>query len=163
MKEIPLTKGAAALIDDEDYELVRRYKWQLLDHGKRQYATTTYSVKNRTKHIYMHRLIMGFPKGKEVDHINFDGLDNRRLNLRSCSKSQNHFNLRKRKSASRFKGVVLVPSTGKWHARIKIDGKTKHLGTYSSEEDAALAYDNMALQIAGEFALLNFPSMKAAM
>jgi hypothetical protein len=158
MKEIPLTKGGVALVDDEDFALVNQYKWQLLDHGKRQYAFTTYSVKNRTKHIYMHRLIMGFPKGKEIDHINFNGLDNRRsTNLRVCSKSQNHFNIRKSISFSRFKGVSWDPVNEKWYARIKINGKGKFLGRHSSEEEAAIAYDNMARELIGEFAILNFP------
>lgn len=163
MKEIKLTKGEVALIDDCDYDLISRYKWQLLNHGKRKYAYTTYSVKNRTQHIYMHRLIMDTPKGMEVDHINFNGLDNRRANLRNCSKSQNHFNFRKAKSTSIYKGVTLVPSTGKWHARIKINQKTIHLGTYVEEVDAAKVYDKAAIELAGEYAILNFPLVKAVM
>jgi len=160
MIKIPLTKNQFALIDEIDYPLISQYRWFCLDHGKRQYAQATYSVKNKTKHIYMHRMIMGFPEGKEIDHINFNGLDNRRENLRICSKSQNHFNIRKSKSASKYKGVIAVPSTGKWSARIKIDGKKTHLGTFLNEVDAAKAYDKAATELIGEYAILNFPKFK---
>ena len=166
MIKIPLTKNQFALIDEIDYPLISQCginRWFCLDHGKRQYAQATYSVKNKTKHIYMHRLIMGNPKGKEIDHINFNGLDNRRENLRICSKSQNHFNIRKSKSASKYKGVIAVPSTGKWAARIKVDGKKIHLGTFVNEADAGRAYDRAAIQYGGEFAFLNFPENKKAM
>lgn len=105
----------------------------------------------------MHRLILGASKGDpDVDHVDGDGMNNRRSNLRVASRSQNMGNQRTRCGAktSRFKGVSLLPN-GRWHAQIKVNGKTKFLGAYAEETDAATAYDRAARAAFGEFARTN--------
>ena len=89
MKEISLTKGLVAIIDDEDFERVSRYKWVSLKNKRTVYASRSSDLKGGKKTMYMHRFIMNPPSDMQVDHINGDGLDNRRVNLRVCTQSQN--------------------------------------------------------------------------
>jgi hypothetical protein len=111
-------------------------------------------------HIYMHHFILGV-KGVIVDHINGNGLDNRKSNLRICTHKQNCRSSRKRKkSVSKYKGVHWCRKTKKWVAQIGLDGRTKHLGYFKIEKNAALAYDRAAVKYFGEFALLNFQNHK---
>jgi len=112
-----------------------------------------------------HRLVMGLQKGDgfEVDHINHNGLDNRRSNLRVCSKKQNQLNRRPDSgSTSEFKGVHWSKTRNKWYARIHLNGNDKHIGVFISEIDAARAYDRYAAEHFGEFAYLNFPQLQSA-
>lgn len=160
MRKIALSKNKIALIDDEDYPLISKYNWFVLKVGNRYYAQTTKYHNKKNKHIYMHRLIMGSPKGMDIDHINHNTLDNRRPNLRICTRSQNHFNRLKYPSASKYKGVSRIKSTGQWRARIKINRKEIHLGSFWDERDAAKVYDQAAQKYFGKYALLNFPKMK---
>ncbi len=106
----------------------------------------------------MHRMIMAALPGQPVDHADGDGLNNQRHNLRLCTTSQNNYNGRKRHDgkASRFKGVQ--KKNGRWRAYIYRAGRTAHLGMFDTEEEAARAYDRMAVQLAGPFARPNFPS-----
>lgn len=152
MKTIKLTKGQFAIVDDEDFEFLNQWKW-FASKDK----NTFYANKRHGKTILqMHRLIMNPKKGEVIDHINLNGLDNRKKNLRICSPKENIRNAPKRmKATSKFKGVYLPSGKDKWRATIRIDGKKKNLGTFASELEAAIAYNNAALKHFGEFAYLN--------
>jgi hypothetical protein len=153
MKEILLTKGKVALVDDEDFEELSKHKWYCSD---RDYAARHGAGHNR-RHIYMHREIMHTPPGMVTDHINHNKLDNRKSNLRVCTDLQNARNSTYRpNNTSGFKGVSLRKKYGTWSADIKINYFHKFLGYFSSPEEAAHAYDNAAKEIYGEFAKTNF-------
>ena|SRR3990167_1812801 len=149
------------LIDDEDFPIISKYKWFAFHSGKRlKYALSTSRSFSGEK-IFMHRLILGFPE-KQIDHINCDGLDNRKSNLRLCTSQQNKWNQRKREiGSSRFRGVRKSSKSNSWQAGITVSYKRMHLGSYKSEEDAARVYDRAANKYYGEFAYLNFPLEKA--
>lgn len=154
MKEIKLTQGQVALVDDDDYGWLVQWKWQALRSSTKYYATRMDRTNGLTC-IYMHRAIMSAPLGMEVDHINGDGLDNRRSNLRLCTGLENHFNLRKIKPAtSKYKGVCVSPE-GYITAYAYENDRTVYIGRFKTEEDAALAYNEATLKIHGEFARLN--------
>lgn len=156
MKEIPLTKNMTAIVDDEDFESISKFKW-CYDHTG--YAVRTFGPRKKQKKVSMHREIMNADFGVICDHINGNKLDNRRENLRKCSARQNSQNRKKRKDAhgSLFKGVsVRMMARGKvFSARIKIGKLNKRLGSFQSEIDAALAYNSAAIAAWGEFAKLN--------
>jgi len=152
MVEIPLTRGKVAIIDDEDYELVSQYKWYAMKMGNgKLYAASKF---NR-RVVYMHRLLM-LHSIVEVDHINGLTLDNRRLNLRVVTRSQNSMNKQKQlNSTSKYKGVCWHSRDRRWQARITLDNKTRSLGYFSTEEEAAQAYNLAASNLFGEYAKLN--------
>ena len=108
------------------------------------------------KKVYLHRLIMGFPKNKIVDHINGNKLDNRKSNLRICTQRQNAWNSIKKELgvSSKYKGVHFYKRTGKWQSSIQA-GKRLHLGFFDTEKEAAKAYDFMAKKLRGEYANTN--------
>lgn len=146
--KVAMTKGMFALVDADDYPLVSQTVWLPHPGGRNMYAAR--SSDRRT----MHTLITGWPL---TDHINGNGLDNRRANLRQATVAQNQWNarLRKQVKTSQFKGVYL--RSGKyWVAAIKLGGKTRYLGAHGTEAAAALAYDAAAREMFGEFAALNF-------
>ena len=157
MREIPLTQGRVALVDNADYEWLSQYKWTWVDADSRKgYATHYYRTGKRVSAISMHRLIMEPPDGLQVDHINGDGLDNRRENLRLCTQGQNLRNqVGRQNRVSEWKGVVLHKPSGKWMAQIGIDRRKIYLGYYETPELAALAYNEAALKYHGDFARLN--------
>lgn len=162
MRTIPLTKGKKAIIDDEDYDEISQHKWCFCGG----YAVR--GIIGRNKLISMHRQIMrrqlkAAGSGHEIDHRNHDGLDNRRRNLRVCTRGQNTHNRKnviRRGGTSRFKGVCKHTLTGYWRATIKIGDKQIHLGFYNSEVDAAYVYDNAAREYFGEFACTNFTEIR---
>lgn len=158
MKTIPLTQGKVALVDDADYADLARYKWYATKKGGPWYAKRN-SPRTGGRHhaILLHRVLLDAPPGLEVDHINGNGLDNRRANLRLATHAENQYNRRPLGGTSRFKGVCWNREHGKWRAAIRTGGKDLYLGYYATEEDAARAYDAAALQYFGVFARLNFP------
>ena len=158
MKEIPLTRGKVALVDDEDYVDVSRFKWYAHTNYRVFYAIRNITIAGKRKAVKLHRYIMRAPDGVEVDHLNGDGLDCQRANMRLCSRSENQQNTPAyRGNGSGFKGVERFDGGEKWRARIRVDGKQRHLGLFNSKEDAARTYDVAARLYFGEHARLNFP------
>jgi hypothetical protein len=155
MKEIPLTKGQVALVDDEDYEMLDRYKWQAsYDPKLRSYYAIRKTSVNPRKNIRMHRVILSVPFGLYVDHRNHNTLDNTRANLRVCTRSQNAANMVKILGGlSDYKGVKKEGQ--RWVSTININGKHLHLGCFGTEEEAAFSYDEAAVHYFGEFARTN--------
>lgn len=154
MKQIPLSQGRIALVDEADFERLSVWKWCVHNCG---YAVRNGRGDNIGKTILMHRVILDAPPDLEVDHINTNRLDNRRANLRLCSKMQQQGNRWKPKGAfsSCFKGVSKPADTQRWRAQIKNNRKAVHLGWFDSEREAAIAYNKAALEYFGEFARLN--------
>ena len=151
---IPLTRGTFAVVDTNNLRMLNLHRWHIIiTKERKRYATR----EEKGKTIYMHREIMNAPDGMEVDHINGNGLDNRRGNLRLCTKAQNQMNSAKRTGKSSiFKGVFWYKITGQWRAAIKIARKDIHIGYFDTELEAAEAYDKKALELFGEFAKPNF-------
>lgn len=153
MKEIPLTQGKVAIVDDEDYEWLSQWKWCIDFRGyaiRYDYSTGVQRV------VKMHRAILAddLKPGLVCDHVNRDKLDNRRGNLRACTQSENNRNSTSRRgSSSRYIGVSAYRE--RWKAQIQLSGCKKSLGTFSCEQDAALAYNRAARELFGEFANLN--------
>lgn len=158
-KLIPLTQGYHAIVDASDYDWISQYTWHMAP-GNRGYKYAATNIKIEGKHRYrirkMHSIIMDTPKGMSVDHINGNGLDNRRTNLRVCTHKQNCQSKIKRKiGASSYKGVTWDKEQNKWRVKIGIDYKRIDLGRFDSEKDAAKAYNEAAIKHFGEFAYLN--------
>ena len=154
MAEIILATGERVLVDDEDFEQLNHYKWSLSEG----YAITTWKENGRFKSMRMHRLIMNTPAGMECDHIHHNTLDNRKSELRNTPKSGNQGNrvANRNGKTSQFKGVCFRASRNKWVAQLRNGLKTKWLGHFDEEIDAARAYDKAAKAYFGEFALTNF-------
>mgnify|MGYP001591247148 FL=1 len=144
--EIPLSQGKTALIDDEEIPLVQRYRWCAVyaKHTKSYYAVS--SMKSKTgdwRNMRMHRLIMNCPKDKQVDHINHDTLDNRKINLRIVNNAENNQNRRAQSgSKSEIRGVTWRADTQKWHVRVELNGKKHCFGQYLNLKDAEMAAKN---------------------
>lgn len=153
---VPLTRNAVALIESADAELVGPFTWVLSSGAKRpDYAVT----RSTGATVYLHRLILGAGAGDFVDHINRDGLDCRRSNLRFATPQGNMANVaRRRSNPCPFKGVRPRCDGKKWTARVQFNGRGIHLGSFDTAEDAARAYDAKAVELFGEFAGLNFPA-----
>lgn len=155
MKQILLTQNKAALVDDEDYDRVRVFKW----HAYRDPDSGTWYAASwqSGQKIKLHRFVLGLRYGEalEVDHRDSNGLNNLKTNLRKASHAENMRNRSiQRNNTSGFKGVCR--DRLKWKAYIKSNGKMLHLGVFLKPEDAANAYDVKARQLYGEFARLNF-------
>ncbi len=160
MKEIKLTKGKVALVDDEDYPELSKWSW-FANPGKNDnfYAARRMSLGNsKSKIVLMHRVILNITDTKtKVDHEDHNGLNNQRYNIRPCTTSQNNMNtVAQKKSTSKFLGVSWAKEKNKWLACIGVNHKTVYLGRYFNEEDAAKAYDEAAKKHFGKFANLNF-------
>lgn len=155
MKNITLTQGKTTLVDDADYEWLNQWKWCAVHINRYWYASRTEGF--RGQYISMHRLIIGVPQGLLFDHLNNNGLDNQRHNLRICTQAENTHNQmrQQRNKSSKFKGVYWHKPTNKWRAIIKINMKRLYLGNYTHEKDAAIAYNKAAIKCHGEFAKLN--------
>ncbi len=159
MKEIPLTQGKVALVDDEDYErLAAMGKWCVDKDGYAikgiRFRCT--SGKSCVKIIRMHREILNFPEGLQVDHIDGNVLNNKKSNLRLCTNRENSMNQSKSKrSKNKFKGISIDKRTNRVYAQICVNGKRIHIGTFSDDIEAARAYNKAAAHYFGEFAKLN--------
>jgi hypothetical protein len=151
MKTLHLTKGYVTQVDNDTYKWAKQLKWCASD------SNGVYAMHGGSPTILLHRLIMGAQPGQEVDHIDGDGLNNRKRNLRICTKAQNQRNQRPQKGGtSVYKGVYWHKDGKKWRGQIKLNGKTIYLGSFDNELDAAKVYDLAALKYHGEFANLNF-------
>lgn len=158
MKRIKLTQGKFALVDNGDYDWINQNKWYYL---KALYGSG-YAVRSKNGvRLFMHREIVK-PNGSswvlQVDHIDGNGLNNQRKNLRTCLPNQNRYNLRKRSdNTSGFKGVSWNKTCSKWSATIACRKEKYVIGYFENKIDAAKAYDQRATRLFGEFAQLNFP------
>lgn len=161
--EINLSRGMVAIVDSDDFERLSQYKWCAVRHGQigSWYPQTNIGKKPNCTTIKMHQLIMQAPLGFEIDHKNRNGLDNRKNNLRICSRSQNLANKEKRKgTSSKFKGVDFYnpkhyQAKKNWRARIRVEKKLKCIGYFTTEAEAAKAYNEAAIKAFGEFSCLN--------
>ena len=163
-RKIPLTRGKFAIVDPEDYPRLAKHKWQLAKSPTGSYAVRWQRNPNKTtrKRIWMHRQVIHIPGHLLCDHINRNSLDNRKANLRPATVSQNLCNRPKTKSKTRskYKGLEWDRTQRKWKARIQINNRKIYLGSFTSEIDAARAYDRAAMKYHREFANLNFPQKK---
>lgn len=155
-REIPITKNKIAIVSEEDYGWVHRWKWHYHSCG---YAARRKSVKEGRQTVFMHQEIARrayheCPDGCVTDHINRDPLDNRRSNLRYVTHAVSALN-RGPFGNRRFIGVHRDTTSGKWAARISRKGEMWFLGLYDDEEEAAYVRDQAALQIHGKYACLN--------
>lgn len=158
MKEIQLTKGKVALVDDEDFEYLNQWKWQACQKRNNKYyvGRTDYKVKGKKNRIWMHRLIMKPFENFIIDHIDGNGLNNQKNNLRICTHSQNLMNRCKNiNNTSGYKGVVYNKLDKKYRAKIYFNSKCISLGRYINPIDAARAYNQAAQKYHGEYAQLN--------
>lgn len=164
-RTIPLTYGKEAIVDATDYEWLSKRRCYAVEKSGRWYAAV---VQYRGKHLQhqptqsigMHRLILNAPPGFQVDHINGDGLDNRRSNLRLATYSQNQANRHTRifTNTSGYRGVSFKKQDRRWRAQITVEGRYQHLGYFNTPEEAARAYDRAFYEAFGEYATLNFPA-----
>jgi len=155
IRYIALTQGKYAIVDAADYEWLNQWKWCAMFRGSKVYAMRV----ERGKTILMHREIMKPPQGMVVDHIDGNGVNNRRVNMRNCTQRQNCHNRRPRENVtSQFAGVYKRKSQpDKWYARVRSGPIRAYLGPFDDEIEAAKARDQKARELHGEFAYLNFP------
>ncbi len=158
MARIELTQGLFSLVDDCDADHISQFSWHPAKSGKLVYAITTLYEPKQT--LSIHRLIMAPPRGLVVDHINCDGLDNRRENLRVITQAENVRRRRPHGKASQYRGVSKSSSKSKpWWAMIRVNDKQKNLGSFLTEIEAAMAYDCAARDAWGPIAYQNFPDL----
>lgn len=150
VRQIPLTQGKVALVDEEDYEMVSQFKWYAHLAHNIWYARRSVHTPRQFA-IRLHRFILDAPSDMQVDHINGDGLDNRRANLRLCTETENNRNARKKPGSSRFKGVHWHKASCKWCAAIQVNLRRLHLGLFDSEEAAHRAYCEASAKYHGKF------------
>ncbi len=153
MKEIKLTQGQVALVDDIDFEYLAQWNWQATCKDTIWYASRAdYSKGRPYKVIYMHREILDPPDEKKVDHKDRNGLNNQKYNLRVCTTSQNGMNRKKNINNNIYKGISYAFRHNKWQATIKIQGHNFWLGYFDTEVEAHHEYCQAAEFLFGEFA-----------
>ena len=149
---VPLTKGYEAIIDATDVPLVDAWNWTTIVGRSNVYGFRNYWKDKIKRRVYLHRAIVGELDGFQVDHINRNGLDNRRVNLRLATRSQNQHNrVASSNNTSGFKGVTWHNGAQKWQAQIAFSGRNKYLGRYDTVEDAHAAYVEASIKYHGEF------------
>ena len=152
-KEIQLTQGKVAIVDDEDYDYLNQWKWHAHKSRNNFYAERSNS---KQSHIKMHRLIAKPTKGMVVDHIDGNALNNQKINLRICTSMQNSINRKLNvNNKTGYKGVNYIQTLNKYRAYINTNRIRKHLGCFINPKDAARAYNAAALKYHGEFAHIN--------
>lgn len=158
---MPLSQGQYAIVDADDYSHLSRHKWYAVKGGSYTFYAVRGIVDGDGKRLrfMMHREVLKVPDNMLVDHVNRNGLDNRKANLRPATHTQNMRNRRKhaRKRGSKYKGVYWNKGMKKWHVRIGVNGTRLRIGKFSDEIEAARAYDRAARKYHKEFAALNFP------
>lgn len=156
--KIPLTRRRFAKVDPEDFGWLSQFRWHYVRTGRTFYAVRSCYHCGRGCKVWMHREIAGTPGGMVCDHVNHNGLDNRRANLRNCTTAQNNLNRQHyRNSRSRYKGVWWCKCMQMWGSEIQAGGEAEFLGYFVREVEAARAYDAAARRLHGAFACLNFP------
>jgi hypothetical protein len=160
MKQIQLTQGYICLVDDEDFEFLSQFKWEIDKRASgvyvKRYVYSMVNGKRKRTVFYIHRYIMGVTDKKVfVDHEDGNTMNNMRSNLRVCTQAQNSRNKKYRPNTSGFKGVHPRPS-GRWASKIMYNYQTVTVGTFDTPEEAARAYDEKAKELFGEFARPNF-------
>jgi hypothetical protein len=151
---IALTHGQVAIVDAEDYPELAQFNWHASWNTCTQsyYARRNVWINGKTKHVWMHRLVMRAPDGLRVDHRDHDTLDNRKAGLRLATPRQNAWNQGKRQNNnSGFKGVSFHKRIGKWAAQINDFGVNRHLGYFGTPDEAAEVYREAATRLRGEF------------
>jgi len=162
MKQIKLTQGKVALVDDEDFEWLNQWKWYAIRDNLTFYAVRKSPMVNRKTRqlIRMHRIILNSQDEEIVDHKDHNGLNNLRNNIRNCTQSQNQQNRIGRFCTSRFKGVSWRKDRKRWLVTIVVQKRKMYIGMFKSELDAAEAYNMAAKKHFGNFAYLNFIGIK---
>jgi len=159
-REIQLTQGKVALVDDGMFEYLSQWKWCAMKSGNNFYAARAgrrLDGERFQKIIYMHREIAKTPEGMLTDHRNHNTLDNHDENLRKCTNQQNQANQKiKKGGTSRYKGVFRQRGKKSFRSKIKVNGVAIYGGSFEIEEEAALSYDEMAIEYYGDFARTNF-------
>ena len=153
---VALTQGRVAIVDATDAHLVSGENWQFSSHPTTEYAGRSQWAGNRYVKVKLHRVLMNAPDGLQVDHIDGNGLNNRRCNLRLVTNTQNCWNQRRAKNnTSGYRGVSFDARRGCWQANIRVNGKLKYLGRFETPKDASAAYDAAALKAFGQFARIS--------
>jgi hypothetical protein len=157
MKYIKLTQGKRAMVDDEDFERINQFKWHTAkQRTSNLYARREYASDGKRMHQYMHCFIMPLFIGMEVDHIDGDGLNNQKNNLRACTRKENSHNMKVHSNnMTGYKGVCKYKKWNLWSAMIHSNGKNYYLGCFKNPLDAARAYNDAAIKHHGKFAWLN--------
>ena len=159
-RHIPLTQGKYAIVDPEDYERFGQYRWFAVRSRDTFYAARSARREKdgRRKSYQMHREIMKIAEGMVCDHINGDGLDNRKANLREATCAQNNWNRAKSRviSCSKYKGLAWDRQDRRWEVRISVNGRRIYIGRFKDQLEAAKAYDAAAVKYHGQYANVNF-------
>jgi hypothetical protein len=158
MREIALTQGKVALVDDEDFEELNKHKWSACKLKHAYYASRSVCHKGKESTVKMHREILKVADPKIlIDHKDHDGLNNQKYNIRTCTSSENQMNKKAVVgSSSKYIGVCWHKKDKKWQAAISVNKKQKYLGQFDCPIKAAIARDKKAIELHGEFANLNF-------
>lgn len=156
MKEIELSQGKKASVDDRDFEWLNQWKWYCTPIKRGTcYAARHIYIGGKRTNLFMHQLLLITPERMEIDHLDGNGLNNTRNNIRICSHAENIHNSSAIIKSSRFKGVSWHAKDKRWRAQIAVNGTRVHLGQFTDEREAAFAYNKAAVLYFGEFARLN--------